>query len=151
MLSLLVYNISIRRQSIALEWVLITGYIKNKLQRIWFSGDTGFSPVFEKKVSKRLPPVDLAIIPIGAFLPCDITKPVHVTPEEGLKLANVMGAKIAIPMHWRIFSLGEDSPKTGMRRFLQAPVSGINKLIMKIGETIDLTKFNWLTGQIGID
>jgi hypothetical protein len=54
-------------------------------------------------------------------------------------------------MHWGTFSLGEDSPKTGMRRFFQAPVSGINKLIMKIGETIDLTKFNWLTGQIGID
>ena len=81
----------------------------------------------------------------------DIMKPIHVTPEEGLKLANVMGAKIAIPMHWGTFSLGEDSPKTGMRRFLQAPVSGINKLIMKIGETIDLTKFNWLTGQISID
>ena len=65
-------------------------------------------------------------------------KPIHVTPEEALKLANVMGAKIAIPMHWGTFPLGEDSPKTGMRRFLQAPVSGINKLIMKIGETLTL-------------
>lgn len=78
-------------------------------------------------------------------------KPIHVTPEEALNLANVMGAKIAIPIHWGTFPLGEDSPKTGMRRFLQATVSGINKLIMKIGETIDLTKFNRQSGKISID
>ena len=65
-------------------------------------------------------------------------QPIHVTPEEALKPANVMGAKIAIPMHWGTFPLGEDLPKTSMRRFLQAPVSGINKLIMKIGETLTL-------------
>jgi len=120
---------------------LITGKIGHAEKKIWFSGDTGFGPVFKMEVNKKIGPVDFALIPAGAFLPRDIMKAVHVTPEEGLLIAKIMGAKWAIPMHWGTFPLGEDSPKLGKRRFLEAPSPGIIKIMMNIGETLDLTQF----------
>jgi len=65
-------------------------------------------------------------------------KPVHVAPEEALDLAKIMGAKTVIPMHWGTFPLGEDLPKEGKTRFLAAPAPGIKKVLMRIGETLDL-------------
>jgi len=41
-------------------------------------------------------------------------------------------------MHWGTFPLGEDLPKEGKARFLAAPAPGIKKVMMRIGETLDL-------------
>ncbi|NQV57780.1 MAG: MBL fold metallo-hydrolase [Rhodospirillales bacterium] len=109
-------------------------------RRIWFAGDTGFGPVFEKEVAPRVGPVDIALIPIGAFLPRDIMKPVHVDPDEALRLARIMGAKTAIAMHWGTFPLAEDRPKLAKQRFFDAAERGVEKILMRIGETRNLLK-----------
>jgi N-acyl-phosphatidylethanolamine-hydrolysing phospholipase D len=103
--------------------------------RIWFAGDTAFGPVYEKEVAPRIDPVDTALVPIGAFLPRDFMQPVHANPEEGLALARIMGAKTAIAMHWGTLPLGEDKPKMAKRRFMAAPAPGMEKILMRIGET----------------
>lgn len=123
---------------------LISAMIDEKERKIWFSGDTGFGPVFQDEVSPRVGPVDIAIIPIGAFLPRELMQAAHVSPEEALKLAEIMGAKFAIPMHWGTFQLGEDTPKIGKERFLKNPISSVKKLVMKIGETVDLMKLFYI-------
>ena len=115
---------------------LWTGWaIKAPDLRIWFAGDTGFGPVFEREVAPRVGPVDVALVPAGAFLPRDILRPVHVTPEEGLELARIMGAKMAIAMHWGTLPLGADLPKDAVRQFMGHHVPGLEKVMMRIGET----------------
>lgn len=109
--------------------------IASPKHRIWFAGDTGLGPVFKKEVAPRIVPIDTALVPIGAFLPRDFMRPVHTTPEEGLELARIMGAKTAIGMHWGTLPLGEDKPKYAKQRFEAAAAPGIRKVLMRIGET----------------
>jgi N-acyl-phosphatidylethanolamine-hydrolysing phospholipase D len=118
----------------------ISGKIAGKTKKIWFVGDTGLGPFFKQEVAQKVGPVDIALIPNGAFLPRNIMKPVHASPEEALELAKIMGAKTVIPMHWGTFPLGEDLPKLGKARFLAAPAPGMKKVLMRIGETLDLGK-----------
>jgi N-acyl-phosphatidylethanolamine-hydrolysing phospholipase D len=118
----------------------ISGEIDGKTKKIWFVGDTGLGPFFKQEVAQKVGPVDIALIPNGAFLPRNIMKWSHVSPAEALELAKIMGAKTVIPMHWGTFPLGEDLPKLGKARFLAVPASGIKKVLMRIGETLDLSK-----------
>ena len=106
--------------------------------RIWFAGDTALGPVFEKEIARRIGPVDTALVPIGAFLPRNFMRPVHVNPEEALELARIMGAATAIGMHWGTLPLGADKPIEAKQRFEAAPAPGINKMLMRIGETRSL-------------
>jgi N-acyl-phosphatidylethanolamine-hydrolysing phospholipase D len=122
------------------QGITITAKIGGKRKKIWFVGDTGFGPLFKQEVAKKIGPVDIALMPNGAFLPRNIMKAVHVSPEEAMQLAKIMGAKTVIPMHWGTFPLGEDLPKEGKARFLAAPAFGIKKVLMRIGETLDLSK-----------
>lgn len=72
--------------------------------RIFFAGDTGYSPDFAD-IGARFAPVDLALIPIGAYAPRDFMKPVHVTPEEAVRIHQDVGARTSIGMHWGTFRL----------------------------------------------
>ena len=44
-------------------------------------------------IGSRLGPIDLAAVPIGAYLPASIMMFVHTTPEEGLRLGLDVGAR----------------------------------------------------------
>ena len=118
---------------------LWTGFaLESEGKKIWFVGDTGLGPVFERDVVNRIAPVDITLTPTGAFLPRAVMRAVHTTPEEGLKLAEIMGSKTAIGMHWGTFPLTEDSPLEAFQRFSNAPGQGIRKIMMRIGQTLDL-------------
>lgn len=84
---------------------LWAGYVleADKL-RVFFAGDTGYSPDFAD-IGARFAPIDLALIPIGAYEPRDFMKPVHVTPEEAVRIHQDVGARASIGMHWGTFRL----------------------------------------------
>lgn len=48
--------------------------------RIYYSGDTGYCPVF-KEIGRMFGPFDLTVLPIGAYEPRIILSPQHVDPE----------------------------------------------------------------------
>ena len=112
--------------------------IESKGKKIWFVGDTALGPVFEHKVAKQIAPVDITITPTGAFLPRDVMRSVHTTPEEAIMLAKIMGSKTAIGMHWGTFPLGADKPIQAVERFTNVPEKGLKKIMMQIGQTLDL-------------
>lgn len=75
--------------------------------RIWFAGDTGDGD-FPEAIAARFAPIDLALIPIGAYLPRDFMRPVHIDPAEAVAVMRRAGVRTALGVHWATFPLGDD-------------------------------------------
>jgi L-ascorbate metabolism protein UlaG (beta-lactamase superfamily) len=85
---------------------------------VYFAGDTGYSPAFEE-IGRRFPRIDLALIPIGAYEPRWFMEPVHVNPEEAVRVHRDVGARRSIGMHFGTFQLtdeGIDEPVAALSR-----------------------------------
>jgi L-ascorbate metabolism protein UlaG (beta-lactamase superfamily) len=88
-------------------------------KRVYFAGDTAYHPVF-KEIGSSFSPVDLALLPIGAYEPREIMAGAHVNPEEAAAIAEDVGARIAAAMHWGSIVLTEEPPFEPPRRFRRA-------------------------------
>jgi len=55
-----------------------------------------------------LGPIDLSLIPIGAYEPNWFLKPQHVNPEEAVLLHKDIRSKKSIGMHWGTFILSTE-------------------------------------------
>jgi L-ascorbate metabolism protein UlaG (beta-lactamase superfamily) len=80
--------------------------------RIFFAGDSAYAPHF-KEVRRRLGPIDLALIPIGAYEPRWFMGAVHMNPAEAVQAHLDLGAPKSIGMHFGTFQLtteGIDEP-----------------------------------------
>jgi L-ascorbate metabolism protein UlaG (beta-lactamase superfamily) len=72
--------------------------------RVYFAGDTAYAPVFGE-VRKRFGPVDLALLPIGAYEPRWFMRNNHMNPEEAVEALRLSGAPRAFGHHWGTFRL----------------------------------------------
>jgi len=89
-------------------------------KRILFAGDSGYGPHFEE-IRRRLTPIDLALLPIGAYEPRWFMKDIHMNPEEAVLAHCDLGAVGSIAMHWGVFHLtaeGIDEPAARLARAL---------------------------------
>jgi L-ascorbate metabolism protein UlaG (beta-lactamase superfamily) len=103
--------------------------------RILFGGDTAYTDLFRKVRSSK--PVDLAIMPIGAYNPW-IHK--HCNPEQALAMANHAGAEFVLPVHHRTFRLGNEPYEEPIERLLLATGSCEDRVpVREIGEEFHLS------------
>jgi L-ascorbate metabolism protein UlaG (beta-lactamase superfamily) len=72
--------------------------------RIYFAGDTAYGPFF-RDIGGRLGPLDLALIPIGAYEPRWFMKDIHVNPDEAVRAHKDLRATLSIGMHFGTFQL----------------------------------------------
>lgn len=80
--------------------------------RIYFAGDTGYADFFHD-VRRRLGPIDLALLPIGAYEPRWFMQAIHMNPAEAVHAHLDLGAPNSIGMHFGTFQLtteGIDEP-----------------------------------------
>ena len=59
--------------------------VKSPQQNLFFAGETGYSKNFEE-IGKRYGPMDLSLIPIGAYAPRWFMKYMHVNHREAVKI-----------------------------------------------------------------
>src|SRR5271170_4672840 len=103
--------------------------------RIIFGGDTAYTDLFRKVRSSR--PVDLAIMPIGAYDPWIHA---HCTPEQALAMANQAGAEFVLPVHHRTFKLSNEPYGEPIERLLLASGSTQDRIqVREIGEEFHLS------------
>lgn len=102
--------------------------------RIVFGGDTAYTDLFRKVCSSK--PVDLAIMPIGAYDPWIHA---HCTPEQALTMANHAGAEFVLPVHHRTFKLSNEPYGEPMERLLLASGSAEERIaVREIGDEFHL-------------
>jgi L-ascorbate metabolism protein UlaG (beta-lactamase superfamily) len=85
-------------------------------KRIYFAGDTAYAPFFDD-IRRRLGPIDLALLPIGAYEPRWFMRSVHMNPAESVQAHLELGASQSIAMHFGTFQLtteGVDDPVRGL-------------------------------------
>src|SRR5262249_10184299 len=80
--------------------------------RLFFAGDTAYAPFFHD-VRRRLGPIDLALLPIGAYEPRWVMQAVHMNPAEAVQAPLDLEAPESIGMHFGTFQMtseGIDDP-----------------------------------------
>ena len=115
------------------SWAIVSGE-----KKYFFSGDTGYSPVF-KEIGAAYGAFDLAIVPIGAYEPRELMWMSHVTPEEAVELGKDINSKILVGGHWGTIELSDEDHWEPPTRFRAAgKKSGMSEdrvWVMKVGET----------------
>lgn len=106
--------------------------------RVFFGGDTAYGQVF-REIGARVGPFDLGIIGIGAYLPREIMKASHATPEEAVQIARDLDAHAVLGMHWGTVVLTEEAPFEPPARLRRAAAAaGLDDdqvWLLAIGET----------------
>jgi L-ascorbate metabolism protein UlaG (beta-lactamase superfamily) len=102
--------------------------------RIIFGGDTAYTDRFRLLRSSK--PVDLAIMPIGAYNPWIHA---HCNPEQALAMANHAGAEFVLPVHHRTFKLSNEPYDEPIERLLLASGTAEDRIpIRAIGQEFHL-------------
>ena len=75
--------------------------------RIYFAGDTAYAPFFPE-VRQRLGPIDLALLPIGAYEPRWFMRDAHMNPDDAVRAHRDLGAGVSVPIHYGTFRLTDE-------------------------------------------
>jgi N-acyl-phosphatidylethanolamine-hydrolysing phospholipase D len=112
--------------------------------RLYFTGDTAYTSVFEE-IGARLGPFDASLVPIGAYDPRWFMKASHVNPEEAVRIWRDLGASgVFVPMHWGTFRLTFEDPLEPPARLRAAwnddglPADALE--VLRHGETLMLPR-----------
>jgi N-acyl-phosphatidylethanolamine-hydrolysing phospholipase D len=107
-------------------------------RKIFFAGDTGYSKDFID-IAERFAPIDLALIPIGAYEPRWFMRPVHVDPADAVLIHRDLQSRQSVAMHWGTFQLtaepADQPPQRLKQEIVAAGVSAEKFWVLKHGET----------------
>ncbi|MBA2309997.1 MAG: MBL fold metallo-hydrolase [Pseudonocardiales bacterium] len=72
--------------------------------RLFHAGDSGYGHRFAE-IGRRMPGIDVAMLPIGAYDPRWFMRPMHMDPTEAVQALSDLGAQRLATMHWGTFVL----------------------------------------------
>lgn len=88
-------------------------------RRILFAGDSGYGPHF-RAIAARLGPIDLALLPIGAYEPRWFMKDIHMNPAEAVQAHVDLAARQSLAMHFGTFQLTPEAIDEPVRKLAKA-------------------------------
>ena len=91
---------------------------------IYFAGDTSYAEHFEA-IEKAFGPVDIALMPIGAYKPAYMMAQSHLNPHEAAKAVNVLRAGHVVPMHYGTFDLSDEPASEPLRQLQEVTDGGM--------------------------
>jgi len=110
-------------------------------RRILFAGDSGYGPHF-RDIAARLRPIDLALLPIGAYEPRWFMQDIHMNPAEAVQAHLDLAARQSIAMHCGTFQLtpeGIDEPVRELATALrERGVPAERFRTVEVGESVSL-------------
>lgn len=112
------------------SWTLM-----NDSYKVFESGDTGYGDQFEE-IYEKFGDFDLALMDCAQY--STAWHDVHMFPEEAVSAANILHARVAIPIHWGAFTLSNHPWDDPAERFtLNGEETGLNVVTPKLGETVE--------------
>lgn len=103
----------------------------------FFAGDTGYFHGFAE-IGKRFGPIDVAMLPIGAYEPRWIMRYSHMNPAESYQAFLDLNARWMLPCHWGTFKLTDepiDEPPRELRRVVDAAGGSFDPIkVLAVGE-----------------
>jgi L-ascorbate metabolism protein UlaG (beta-lactamase superfamily) len=120
-------------RSLWCSWLLDSGQ-----HRYYFAGDTGYFHGF-REYRRRFEPIDVAMLPIGAYQPRWFMRYQHMDPAEAYRAFQDLGARFMLPMHWGTFDLTHEAVDQPAREFArvvsEAGGDAARSPILGIGES----------------
>jgi L-ascorbate metabolism protein UlaG (beta-lactamase superfamily) len=77
-------------------------------KRIFFAGDTGYGPHF-RYIYEKLGPMDISLLPIGAYEPRWFMRDQHMNPDDAVKAHIDLQSRRSIAMHFETFRLTDEA------------------------------------------
>ncbi len=77
--------------------------------QLWYPGDTGYHPELFALIAERIGPLDLALLPIGAYQPRWFLQAQHIDPAEAVEIFRIMRPRRALAVHWGTFVLTDEA------------------------------------------
>jgi len=78
--------------------------IESSQHKIYYSGDSGYSPHF-KKIGEKFGPIDISFIKIGDYGEDAGWRDIHMITEKSVEAAKDLNTQLMFPIHWGTFSL----------------------------------------------
>ncbi len=120
------------RETLWCAWLVDSGDY-----RYFFAGDTGYFAGFAE-YGKRFAPIDVAMLPIGAYEPRWFMAYQHMDPAEAYQAFLDLGARAMLPMHWGTFDLTDeplDWPPQELARVISDRAGADERVrVMAVGE-----------------
>jgi L-ascorbate metabolism protein UlaG (beta-lactamase superfamily) len=105
----------------------------------YHAGDSAMSDDVFRAIADRSPPIDWAMLPIGAYEPTWFMSSQHMGPEEAGRAWEMLGARTLVAMHWGTFKLTDEpvgEPPRRIRTWFEAKGYAENRLwVLDVGET----------------
>lgn len=121
-----------RNQTLWCSWTVLGK------KRFYFAGDSGYCSHF-KNIGKKFGPFDLTLIPIGAYEPRKLMRPVHMDPEEAVQTCLDLRGKKLLGIHWGTFVLTDEPmdepPKKLYEAVARQQLLKEDYWALKLGET----------------
>lgn len=111
--------------------------LKTPQIRLYFAGDTAMDSHFEE-IEELLGPMDVCLMPVGAYKPAFMMSKSHMNPHEAVKAFNYLRGGTFIPMHYGTFDLSDEPAGEPVRVLRQISAGGMLQglRIPAIGEPV---------------
>lgn len=97
--------------------------IKTPTLTLYFAGDSGFDSHFEE-IEELLGPMDVCLMPVGAYKPSFLMQKSHLNPHEAVKAYNLLRGGMFVPMHYGTYDLSDEPPSEPVRLLEQLAAIG---------------------------